>query len=312
VKTDIFDDILEYVPEEHREAYWRMVAHFRQLKPDDEILNIIFAMGVLTFVLRELPAGIIEERNAWQNQFGAFRKKADEIMEASNRHMVAAANQCEIVSRTLEQSGAQFCESAGRIEVASREAVERIDVDGMAQRLTARVEKRVITRFDDLATTMERRYQLMEKIGEQTKTVIHDLREIHMGRTITVVSALILMACVIGGVSVYSRVRAADYAAFAEQIAEIARTAQSNQEAFAALAANHIHVDVIDVTDDSGAKLYEKVLRLSPALDVRSDAPNGQPKTGDIYFSVTPTLQEQFERNQAEVERLLRESSISQ
>ncbi len=66
--TDMFDDIAKYVPEEHLPEFWRVIAHLRELKPDDEILRIFQAMGVLTFILRDLPAALIDERNAWQRR----------------------------------------------------------------------------------------------------------------------------------------------------------------------------------------------------------------------------------------------------
>jgi len=307
VKPDIFDEIEEYVPEAHRQAYWRMVAHFRQLKPDDEILNIIFAMGILTFVLRELPAGIIEERKAWQVQFNAFRQEAGKIMEGSNRQMVTVANHVEAVNQALEKGGVQFREGAALIELASRESVKRIDVDGMAQRLTARVEERVVTRFETLATTMEKRYQLMEKIGEQTSAVIQRLREIHMGRMIGAISACVVTLCGCVGLAVYFHCRDADNAALNDELAQIEQTAKANQEAFAALAANNITVDVGDVVVNGETQIGEKALRITPARSVEAQAPDGHPKSGIIYFNVAPTLQDQMEHNSEEIERILRQ-----
>jgi hypothetical protein len=307
MKDDIFDDIAKYVPEPHRQPYWRMVAHFRQLKPEDEILNIIFAMGILTFVLRELPAGIIEERKAWEAQFKAFRIEADKIMTGSNRQMVSVSNHVETVNKALEKSSLHLREGVAQIEIVSRECVKRIDIDGMAQRLTARVEERVVTRFDALATTMENRYQLMEKIGEQTSGVIRRLGEIHMGRMIAAISAVILVLCGGAFLAAYWHLQDTNRATLDDQFAQIEQMATANQEAFAVLSVNHIKVDVVDVAYPNGEKqLGEKALRLTPALDVQAETPDGQPKSGMISFNVTPTLQDQMEHSQEEIQRILR------
>ena len=290
MKPDIFDDIAEYVPEAHRQAYWRMVAHFRQLKPDDEILNIIFAMGILTYLLRELPAGIIEERKAWQGQFNAFRQEAGKIMEGSNRQMVTVANHVEAVNEALEKGGIQFREGAALFEMVSRESVKRIDVDGMAQRLTARVEERVVTRFEALATTMEKRFNLMEKIAEQISRLIERLLKIHVGRMIAAISAVIFVLCGGAFFAAYWHLQEADKAAFNDQFVQIEQMATANQEAFAALAVNNMKVELVSVVTNGETQIGEKALRITPALDVQTETPDGQPKSGIIYFNVTPTL----------------------
>jgi hypothetical protein len=72
MKPDAFDDLAKYVPEQHLAEFWRMVSRLRQLRPDDEILNIFQAMGVMTFILRDLPSDLITERKEWKTQLDAF------------------------------------------------------------------------------------------------------------------------------------------------------------------------------------------------------------------------------------------------
>jgi hypothetical protein len=306
MKDDIFDDIAKYVPEAHRQPYWRMVAHFRQLKPEDEILNIIFAMGILTFLLRELPAGIIEERKAWEVQFKAFRVEADKIMTGSNRQMVSVSNHVETVNKALEKGSLHLREGVAQIEIVSRECVKRIDIDGMAERLTARVEERVVTRFEALATTMEKRFQLMEKIGQQISGLIEHLREIHMGRMIAAIAAVMFVVCGGAFLAAYWHLQDTNRATLNGQLAQVEQMATANQEAFAALAVNNIKIEVGDVVVNGETQIGEKALRLTPALDVQAETPDGQPKSGMIYFNVTPTLQDQMEHSQEEIQRILR------
>ena len=311
MKTDIFEEIAKYVPEAHRQAYWRMVAHFRQLKPDDEILNIIFAMGILTFILRELPAGIIEERKAWQEQFNAFRQEAGKIMEGSNRQMVSVSNQVEAVNKAMEKGGNQFREGAALFEMASRECIKRIDVDAMAQRLTARVEERVVTRFEALAKTVEKRFDLMERVSEQVSRLIEHLRRIHMGRMIAAVSAVVFVLCGGAFLAAYWHLKDTNNAALNDQFVQMEQMAKSNQEAFAILAANNIKVEVAEVAINGEKQLGEKALRVTPAFDVQTETLTGQPKSGVVLFHVTPTLQDQLEHSQDEIGRILRQYPTS-
>jgi hypothetical protein len=311
VKADIFDEIAKYVPEAHRQEYWRMVAHFRQLKPDDEILNIIFAMGILTFLLRELPADLIEQRKAWEAQFNAFREEMGKMLEGGTRQLVTVTNHVDAVNKAAEECSVQFREGAAQIERASRESVKQIDIDGMAQRLTARVEERVVTRFDALATTMEKRFHLMETIGQQISGLIDRLLEIHMGRMIASISAVIFVLC--GGtfLAAYWHLQETEKAAFNDQFVQIEQMATANQEAFAALAENKMKVEVVDLEINGERQIGEKALRITPALDAQTESPDGQPKSGLIYFNVTPTLQDQLEHNEEEIRRILQQSPAS-
>jgi hypothetical protein len=63
----------------------------------------------------------------------------------------------------------------------------------------------------------------------------------------------------------------------------------------------------VDVMANGEKQLGEKALRITPALDVQAQTPDGLPKSGLIYFNVAPALQDQMEHNQVEIERILRQ-----
>ena|SRR5215813_12180259 len=58
----LFDAIAELLPAERREHFYRRMAHFRQIAPNDDILQIAEAMGFLALIIRETPTLIAEER----------------------------------------------------------------------------------------------------------------------------------------------------------------------------------------------------------------------------------------------------------
>lgn len=307
MKSDIFDTIAVYVPEAHQQEYWRMVAKFRRINPDDEILNIILAMGILTLLLRELPTVLIEERKNLQQRLDVFREEVGKMMEGTTRQIVTLNNHAEVINETLEKSSVQFREGAAQIEKASRETVKQIDIDGMAQRLTARVEERVVARFEALASAMEKRFSLMEKIGHHVSDLIDHLREIRMGRMIAAISAIVVLLCAWIGLAVYFYCRDADNAALNDKLAQVEQMARANQPAFAALAVNDVRVEVTDVIVNGQRQIGQKALRITPSLGVMEEAPPDMEKSGLIRFAVPETFQDQIEHNQEEIERILRQ-----
>jgi hypothetical protein len=287
--TDMFDSVAKYVPEDHLPEFWRVVAHFRQLRPDDEILRIFQAMGVLTFILRDLPSALIEERKARQEQFDAFRAEMLRILEETTRQAVGVNNRGDVLGKTLELNAALFCQGANQIEKASQEAVKQIDVDGMAGRLTARIEEKAIVPFNAIATNVDGKLALLEKLAEKLDRLITILLRLHFWPSIGAISASILAVCLCLLVYGWKQIQQADKAALDEKLAQIQLIADSNKEAFAELARDQIKVDVVGVADNGRKQYGQKALRVTPALDVGAETPDNQPKRGVIYFAVPMT-----------------------
>jgi hypothetical protein len=290
MKPDFFDELAAYVPEPHLQEYWRLVAHLRQLKPDDEILRICQAMGILTFILRELPSELISERKSLQTILDIFLAEIVKIAEETTRHAVSVNNQSEILSRSLEHYANLYCEASNRFEKLSQEAIKLIDVDAMAAKVTARVEERVIKPFDELNTKFDQKLGLMDKADKQLNTTINTLRSLTIWPTLG--GIIIGMLGLSAGVILYglNAIQAADQVSIGQKIAQIESTANSNQEAFAELAKDQIHIEVTGVTSYGGQiEGGRKCLRLTPSAGVREDTPDNQPKSGLIFFQVPET-----------------------
>ena len=58
----LFDKLAQLVPPERQAEYYRVLAHTKTLDPDDEMLRILEAMGVLALLTRETPSAIADER----------------------------------------------------------------------------------------------------------------------------------------------------------------------------------------------------------------------------------------------------------
>jgi len=60
----LFDELAGLVPAERQAEYYRVIAHTRTLSPNDEMLRLLEAMGILALITRETPAEIAAERKA--------------------------------------------------------------------------------------------------------------------------------------------------------------------------------------------------------------------------------------------------------
>ena len=93
----LFDELAGLVPEERQAEYYRVIAHTRTLSPNDEMLKILEAMGVLALLTRETPAAIVAERKLFQ-----------EILETSASQAIAVEKRMEAYTSRLESRLAQL------------------------------------------------------------------------------------------------------------------------------------------------------------------------------------------------------------
>jgi len=67
------------VPAERHAEYYRVIAHTRTLSPNDEMLRVLEAMGILALLTRETPAAIAVERKSLQKILENALSMADEV-----------------------------------------------------------------------------------------------------------------------------------------------------------------------------------------------------------------------------------------
>jgi hypothetical protein len=67
IPETIFDQIAKLLPPDHREHFFRRIAHLRDLSPNDDMLLIAEAMGFLALIIRETPPLLTAERQALEN-----------------------------------------------------------------------------------------------------------------------------------------------------------------------------------------------------------------------------------------------------
>jgi hypothetical protein len=80
-ESTLFDSLARLVPEELQAAYYRVLAHTRKLSPDDEMLRILEAMGILALLTRQTPMEIAEERERIQEMLDLHQQFSDEAQQ---------------------------------------------------------------------------------------------------------------------------------------------------------------------------------------------------------------------------------------
>jgi len=77
----MFDSLARLVPDDLQAAYYRVLAHTRTLSPDDEMLRILEAMGILALLTRHTPKDIADERERLQELLEAHQQFSDRAQQ---------------------------------------------------------------------------------------------------------------------------------------------------------------------------------------------------------------------------------------
>src|ERR1700736_1824621 len=59
---NLFDAIATLLEPGQREYFYQRMLYFRQLRPEDEILRLVEAIGLLALLIREAPHAVARER----------------------------------------------------------------------------------------------------------------------------------------------------------------------------------------------------------------------------------------------------------
>ncbi len=78
-EQSLFDELAELVPSKRRAEYFRVLAHMQTLGPNDEMLRILQAMGILTLLTRQTPAEIANERKQFEELLRSTLSHVDEV-----------------------------------------------------------------------------------------------------------------------------------------------------------------------------------------------------------------------------------------
>src|SRR5881227_3019860 len=75
----LFDELAGLVPAERQAEYYRVIAHTRTLSPNDEMLRLLEAMGMLALLTRVTPAEIAAERKSLRKILESSASQANAV-----------------------------------------------------------------------------------------------------------------------------------------------------------------------------------------------------------------------------------------
>lgn len=286
---DIFDEIVIFVPVQYHAAYWRMVARLRDLPPDDEIVLFIQVMGIETFILRDLPAALVKERETLLAKLKESYEELSRRVAASSEQTREIASEAERVAVTLVQANDDMRATASLVTEAATTAANNMDVETMSRRLTAELEERTIQPH---AKLVEQSMQSIGKLDEATASAQRAIgvwRKVHLvGAWVT---AFLVSACVCGLILAMTlRGMEKEYNTVVDQrLAELTSNVEGNKEVLAALAQSKVKVH-IDRTlkEEGGRERTEHFLALHPAVSARMETSKTASNIGVIGFHLEP------------------------
>src|SRR5271167_4948781 len=88
---DLFDAIAKLLDPGQREYFYQRMLYFRQLRPEDEILRLVEAIGLLALLIREAPHAVARER-----------EQLTQLLEASLATMHAAGERWQAYHQQLD------------------------------------------------------------------------------------------------------------------------------------------------------------------------------------------------------------------
>jgi len=183
--STLFDELAGLVPEERLTAYYRVIAHTRTLSPNDEMLRILEAMGVLALLTRETPAAIAAERKLLRtilessaSQASAVEKRMESYTTRLESRLTQLPKELETgldpprIAKLLSESLRQCFQRSGLPETGSALSQSCADLNSVQKQLlnvlreVAHPDVGVIARTksanDSLLRSMATRAQQME------------------------------------------------------------------------------------------------------------------------------------------------------
>jgi hypothetical protein len=121
----LFDELAGLVPAERLAEYYRVIAHTRTLSPNDEVLRVLEAMGILALLTRETPAAIAVERKSLQKILENALSKADQVEKRLAAYTSRLESRIAQLPKKLETALDPADANAGSSCAASRSATER-------------------------------------------------------------------------------------------------------------------------------------------------------------------------------------------
>jgi hypothetical protein len=159
----IFREIAKGLPPEQQTVFWEMVAHLEKLPPDDEILRLCQAMGVLTLVTQKIPSELAAQREAWQETCTAFRNELRAALQKAQEQSTAMTNQVAGLAQDVGATGQLVARNAEKVEEAMRQGADGFSTEKLARDVRAKMETTILKPTEEVVQKSAETVQRFEK-----------------------------------------------------------------------------------------------------------------------------------------------------
>lgn len=178
-QPSIFEELEIFIPTDVLPTYHRYLAYVQKLPPDDELMHLLQAMGILTLLTRQVPAELIAERKELKKYLSEVQSDIGHSIILNKMEMVSAENAIKSSAKELSQAVATVTESARTVRKGFIEAGEQVDAERISKAVANRLELQLIQpaqrAVEDMAATLGK----LPKAVEAAKESVCFLRNLH-------------------------------------------------------------------------------------------------------------------------------------
>lgn len=216
----MFDSLARLVPDELQTAYYRVLAHTRTLSPDDEMLRILEAMGILALLTRHTPKEIAEERERFQEMFALHQQLSNEVQKKTLRYVhdleaqvsalpgdiEAGLNSKQIAKLLGESLRQHFLQSGISATVEGLQATSA-DISGAQQELASALRNLSDSRDGVVAQVEYANNRLIYSLESRARTVdalLHEWKSDLLRIWIPLIAGAAMLIGLFGGIEISS------------------------------------------------------------------------------------------------------------
>ena len=195
-KQSLFRDIAQWIPAEKRETYWEMVAHLDRLSPDDEVLRVCQAMGVLAVVTRQVPGELLAQRDAWLAAYSTVADRLQSVSKESRQSASLIAGDMAAISIKVKETGERVAQSAERVEKALVLGVDRFSSEELARRVKNSLESELLRPAEQVVQKTAQAFLQLEQRAPRLEAILARLEEFSLRVAYGVAGSIsLLLAC---------------------------------------------------------------------------------------------------------------------
>jgi len=163
MKEDLFEEILEWVPVERRETYWKLLAYLKNLEEDDEILRLCQAMGVLAVITRQVPMEVGEQHKILKKTLDDFQTEIRTVLTDAHRESETLTATVGGLIQETSNSSKLVAQSAATVETGLRDAANGISMEKLATDVRTKLEATILRPTEEIVTKSAETVRKLEK-----------------------------------------------------------------------------------------------------------------------------------------------------